>query len=1501
MYAGKNQIADMLDREIGDKIVDNEEGIKEILKKLDSWYGTESSVDLYQSFAKWKDLKRQQGQDVVEFITKYEDTYNRLHQAGEKISDRLKGMFLLESCGLPYLQHNLVLSSVNFSDKEAKDTYDKVKESIRKYHASDEIHSTTKSTVLLATDQDSVNVDNIPEEMERVLVSKGWKPPGAPPPSNNSSNNSQEKKWWKCSICLCKCTPRWKKCDCPCSNHKWYNCPDRKKDKSKDDDKKTSDVTAMYCSLLDSNSKQKKTFVVNLNKVFHSKETLTSKYKFDGKSCFFSIKDSACPSTMCGNKWLRSLYESYPPAVAAQFISEKSDKVFEFGGGERAPSLGTVTFPVYLLDEKKEPHLINIKTEVVEADIVLLFGGNSILKSGAIMDYPNLKLTMTTLGDNVKIPLTYTKSGHFTFNLFPVTEAEAQDAAQSLLVNKEWTQQSANRAICYVLAAKEKEVRLEPLTRDNVKVKVSLKKGKLTESEVNKLHHVFGHAGKEKLASLIRRADRWSPEIEVYLDNMKCEVCTLESKLVPRPKIAYPRANHHNHIVAVDLKENTRFPNSKPYIMYMVDVFTRFKTACFIPNKKASTIAECLFTHWIKLFGPMAYLHSDRGKEFINNEVQQLCELHGIKITSTATHTPNANGLCEKQHWWVDKMMEKINIVDPKCSPEILLGWCIHAANTLDNRNGHSPHMLVFGRNPVHPSLAHPNPTMSNEPEYGKVLADNINMMYKAREAFIQCESDQAIREALRQRLYTRIENIQLNDWIYFKENKRWYGPVKVAGVEGKRIHAMRAGRLLTINKDNILLSKSKEELDQVGDEFVSLPEHMKPTEEGERGELYNEADQDDKVPRSIEADEEEEGEMIEVLQHTGNDSTEADREEEDVNEDNDEETIPAMDMQSECVTCHEIFPTDQIIAHNREVHNISGSLRKLSKVTQVPNLEGHPQVFITSVEDKTVEECFVTVLPRKEHNRPDAIKAKRKELENFHVFDVYDIVDCPSNTHLLSTNWVLVEKEDDKGNLNTKARLCIRGDLEIDKHLIPTDSPTINKITLKIILTLAAARGWSLQTSDITRAFLQTEDLARDIYVRPPPEAGLPRGKVWKLKKCCYGLIDAGRSFFLKHSGELKKLGMETLKMDPACFLFFDDKSKPTSETRNIKGIIGGHVDDNIECGEKEMFRNVCDKMKKRFKYGSHNKLPFKFTGLVVKEDEDGIKIDQDKYVEGLEIPNVKNISALTKDSILDAEHQTIFRSLTSKLNMLSITARPDIAFDVKLLTSRYGKATKEDLLNVVKLVRKVKRDTTEFVIPNIGDMENWILVGISDAATKKVNNLFSVSGQIVMLVNKVTNKASVLFWASKKIERVVSSSLAAETLALQKLFSTMFYIRQILGQMFGKAAEKIPGLALIDNQDLWSTLHHLKNCEDKRLLADIIQLKQSIIIDHTVQEVRYVQSKEMLSDCLTKPGRSAEAFNIILKTGEYRIPGGNDLRDSTRINVKTWQDLIDAETEEF
>ena len=67
---------------------------------------------------------------------------------------------------------------------------------------------------------------------------------------------------------------------------------------------------------------------------------------------------------------------------------------------------------------------------------------------------------------------------------------------------------------------------------------------------------------------------------------------------------------------------------------------------------------------------------------------------------------------------------------------------------------------------------------------------------------------------------------------------------------------------------------------------------------------------------------------------------------------------------------------------------------------------------------------------------------------------------------------------------------------------------------------------GRTISCSDVTRAFLQTEDLKRDIYVVPPIEAKIHASKCWKLKRAAYGLIDASRGFFLNYSKKLQGLG---------------------------------------------------------------------------------------------------------------------------------------------------------------------------------------------------------------------------------------------------------------------------------------------------------------------------------------------------------------------------------------
>ena len=80
----------------------------------------------------------------------------------------------------------------------------------------------------------------------------------------------------------------------------------------------------------------------------------------------------------------------------------------------------------------------------------------------------------------------------------------------------------------------------------------------------------------------------------------------------------------------------------------------------------------------------------------------------------------------------------------------------------------------------------------------------------------------------------------------------------------------------------------------------------------------------------------------------------------------------------------------------------------------------------------------------------------------------------------------MLVEKVID-GELGVKARLCIRGDQE--KSKFRTDSPTVHKTSINIFYMLAATKGWMIQTADIKCAFLQGENIDREVFVKPPKE----------------------------------------------------------------------------------------------------------------------------------------------------------------------------------------------------------------------------------------------------------------------------------------------------------------------------------------------------------------------------------------------------------------------------
>ena len=211
------------------------------------------------------------------------------------------------------------------------------------------------------------------------------------------------------------------------------------------------------------------------------------------------------------------------------------------------------------------------------------------------------------------------------------------------------------------------------------------------------------------------------------------------------------------------------------------------------------------------------------------------------------------------------------------------------------------------------------------------------------------------------------------------------------------------------------------------------------------------------------------------------------------------------------------------------------------------------------------------------------------------------------------------------------------------------------------------------------------------------------------------------------------------------------------------------------------------------------------------------------------------------------------------------------------------------------------MERLPTKITIPDMGEIKDWILVAYTDAATKKIDHVFSVAGYVVFLVNKRTNCAVPLTWSSKKIERVVSSSLGAETLAMVKVIGIIYFIKEILKQMYGSEVGDIPCLTLVDSKDLYESIHNIKSPQDRRLIGDILQIKQAIAIDKIITEVRHVRSDDMLADPLTKGGVNAEELLNVLRCGTIKVPGDASVTSSMKINTSTWQKLIQAQSEDF
>ena len=146
-------------------------------------------------------------------------------------------------------------------------------------------------------------------------------------------------------------------------------------------------------------------------------------------------------------------------------------------------------------------------------------------------------------------------------------------------------------------------------------------------------------------------------------------------------------------------------------------------------------------------------------------------------------------------------------------------------------------------------------------------------------------------------------------------------------------------------------------------------------------------------------------------------------------------------------------------------------------------------------------------------------------------------------------------------------------------------------------------------------------------------------------------------------------------------------------------------------------------------------------------------------------------------------------------------------------------------------------------------------------------------------MLANKNNNKTVPLYWKSKRITKISTSTKDAETHALFKnVGDAAFVASNVETLLFGDVKNRIKVESYIDSKPLLESIASTRIIENKFLVSEVSALK-TLLEDGVVSDFTWVRTEDQLADVLTKDMAEPYMFRrVFLKNnGDFMKFKGN------------------------
>lgn len=584
-------------------------------------------------------------------------------------------------------------------------------------------------------------------------------------------------------------------------------------------------------------------------------------------------------------------------------------------------------------------------------------------------------------------------------------------------------------------------------------------------------HERFAHQDKRHVARVVKR----ELGIQLSPDKLKCEGC-IYGKTHKKPFGTRERATAPGELIHADVcGPFAESVGKNKYFVVFKDDFSGYRFVYFMRKKSEVKDKLIQMLNEAKVAGhTVKTLLSDNGGEFVNAEVKNILNAHGITQRLTMPYTPEQNGCSERENRTLVEAARSIIHARGEM-PKELWAELVNTAAYVLNRTGPSrvddkvPYELWHSKKP---RISHLKVIGSEC--YIHVPKERRKKLDKKaiKGTLVGYEMDDGYR------IWSGTQILKSRD-ITFDDTRlelRFYNeiPIDSEGVQNDDDNADH-----TFQEEQ----KPRIESEQRHDDELAL--------EGDRLDIEDQIYLND-----------EKKDIVRIVPFQNED---------------DDDFVDANEEQLEVVE-PEIEPR-----YNLRDRSTIRPLKKLEDYACFVGIDKFPETFKEAIQMDDAN---------------DWKKAMASEMKSLADNNVWKLCDLPSDRKALPCKWVYRIKRNPDGSIDKyKARLVVKGFKQrkgIDYE--QTYSPVARMATIRALLSVSAKENLYLTQFDVSTAFLNGK-LQEEIYMKQPDGFNDGTARVCKLQRSLYGLKQAPRCWNSCFEEILLEKGFKQCSADSCLF----------------------------------------------------------------------------------------------------------------------------------------------------------------------------------------------------------------------------------------------------------------------------------------------------------------------------------------------------------------------------